>query len=274
MLIKLRSQRRDAHVEFLEGKYLSDLHFDRVLSGEDTEVLKPDGSPLLVYRPRVLPASACELAYPYLLKITKTASNRRKALTGPDDDGGDAIAGYFERTVHFPYCRACKFTLDYPEEWAKCLPLIRAMDRIYKNELPEKYAAQIAAVNRTPTEYIIPGTAFTTITVNRTIQFAAHPDSNNLKEGFGVIGVIRAGEYSGGLLVFPRYDLAVDMGSQDLLLFDSQELHGNTKLVGDGGTFERLSLVCYFRELMTRCLPLPQELRRYQRRKPGDPLWD
>jgi hypothetical protein len=58
--------------------------------------------------------------------------------------------------------------------------------------------------------------------------------------------VIRSGDYSGGLLVFPRYRAAVDLHNGDVLICDNLETHGNTGIVSDD--FERLSIVAYFNE--------------------------
>ena len=39
-------------------------------------------------------------------------------------------------------------------------------------------------------------------------------------------------------------------------------MHGNTKIVGKVGKFDRLSMVCYFREGMLKCGTREEELLR------------
>lgn len=129
-------------------------------------------------------------------------------------------------------------------------------------------------VDRTQPEWLIPGTPFTTVTVNRNWQTAVHTDRGDLKAGLSLITAMRRGEFTGGYLVFPHYRIAVDLQDRDLLMFDSHHMHGNTPIVGKVGQWERVSCVLYFRERMADCLTAQAELERAQHRKPGDPLWD
>jgi hypothetical protein len=154
------------------------------------------------------------------------------------------------------------FTRDNLGRWGEMLPLVRAADAVFRTACPGRYAAQMAAVRRTPPDFVIPGTAFTTVTVNRNLRTRCHKDSGDLAAGFGVISVLRAGEYAGGHLVFPKYRVAVDLRSRDVLLADVHECHGNTAIVGEPGTYERVSTVYYFRERMTECGSAEEEQER------------
>jgi hypothetical protein len=145
------------------------------------------------------------------------------------------------------------------EGWVKVLPFVQAVNDVFQRECPERYDAQMQAVARTHPYYVIPRTAFTTVTVNRNYQTAVHKDKGDLPEGFGVMSVIRAGEYAGGYLVFPRWRVAVDMRSRDVLLADVHEWHGNTPILGAAGRFNRLSCVFYFRTNVRRCRPPEEE---------------
>lgn len=97
------------------------------------------------------------------------------------------------------------------------LPLIHAVDDVFREELPKRYEAQRAIVEQTSPDWIIKGTNFTTVTVNENWQTAVHKDKGDSSEGFGVMSVIEAGEYSGGYLVFPKYRIAVDMRTRDVV---------------------------------------------------------
>jgi hypothetical protein len=129
-------------------------------------------------------------------------------------------------------------------------------------------------IEQTKSDWVVPGTAFTTITVNMNFRTAVHKDAGDLKQGFGVLSVLEAGDYSGCYLVFPQYRVAVDMRSADVLLCDVHEWHGNTPLVGKKGKYQRISVVLYYREKMFKCGTAEEELARVQARKRGDPLWD
>lgn len=95
---------------------------------------------------------------------------------------------------------------------------------------------------------------FTTLTVNQYYETTYHRDIGDYKPGLGVLSVLRSGEYPGGLLVFLGLDVAVDIGSRDVLLCDVHEVHGKTRLIGKKGTFTRLSTVLYYKENIWRCV--------------------
>ena len=61
--------------------------------------------------------------------------------------------------------------------------------------------------------------------------------------------VKKVGEYSGGQLHFPDYDIGVNVEQGDLLIFNPHETHCNNELEGDG----RISFVFYLREKMNKC---------------------
>ena len=91
--------------------------------------------------------------------------------------------------------------------------------------------------------YTIPGTMFSTLTVNRTALFRAHEDGNNLPGGLACLAAF--GDFAGGDLCFPRFGVSCPIAPGDLLICDSsQEQHGNIgPLCG-----ERISIVAYMRD--------------------------
>ena len=110
-------------------------------------------------------------------------------------------------------------------------------------------------------DFIIKDTAFTTVTVNKNFRTAAHKDAGDLKEGFGNLGVISRGKYDGFYTVLPKYGVGLNIGHGDVALFDVHEVHGNTepkKIT----YFERISVVCYYREKMIYCGTKQYELDR------------
>jgi hypothetical protein len=278
----------DAAADALRATHLDWRHYGTLLAGEDVDVYKPDGSLLLALRTGALPDGDCDRAHPALRLAARTTNNRGVAAGGGraarrKRDGtlsrttyaagvDSGIAGYFDRTAREPYCRTTAFTGTEVRAWRAAQPFVRAVDAVFRRELPGRYEAQMRAVRRTPPEWVIRGTAFTTVTVNRNYRSAVHKDEGDLREGFGVLSVLRAGEYEGGHLVFPKYRVAVDLRTRDVLLADVHEWHGNTPIVGEDGEYERVSCVFYFRRGMVHCLPPARELERAKRRRPGDRL--
>lgn len=180
------------------------------------------------------------------------------------------IIGFYDRYPRIPYCRLTAFNLYQPEKFQAAMPLIRAIDEAFKKNVPGRYAAQLKVVKQTSPDFVIHKTAFTTITVNKNWVTALHKDKGDLTEGFGVMTALRAGHYSGCYLCFPKYRVAVDMRTRSLLLADVHEWHGNTPLIGIEGAFERISLVCYYRQGMVSCGSAAEELARAKKIRMGD----
>jgi hypothetical protein len=287
-IIRLTSCLTDAAAAALKAKFLDWRHYDTLLAGEDVDVYKPDGTPLLLLRHRALKEEVCRRAYPALRHAARPTQNRGVAAGGGRSprrkrDGSQSktayapgvesgIIGYFDRTAREPYCRTTAFTWEEVHEWRAAQPFIAAVNGVFAQAMPARHAAQMRAVRATRPEWVIGGTAFTTVTVNRNYRSATHKDKGDLPAGFGVLSVLRAGEYEGGHLVFPQYRVAVDLHPRDVLMADVHEWHGNTALVGEEGRYERISCVFYYRTNMRHCLSPSQERERAKRRRRGDPL--
>ncbi len=286
--LELTSQHTDRYVRFLLGRHPKDAHYDRdkLLGGEAAEVYKPDGSLLLRYRPRVLQPDLCEAVRPVLRGAARPTNNRGQAA-GRLADGttrrrrvrgsgtmsktswgkqvNSGVVGYLDRSTRHPYCRQTAYSRNHLDGFGWCITLAQAVDEVFARECPDRHAAQMLQVARTPPWWVIPGTSFTTVTVNKNFATACHTDKGDLPEGFGVIAAVCSGQYDGGYLVFPKYRVAVDLGTTDVLLCDVHEVHGNTRFVGTEGEFERLTCVFYFRRNMPDCLHRADELAHAQR---------
>ncbi|NBP55728.1 hypothetical protein EBU71_04170 [bacterium] len=176
-------------------------------------------------------------------KLTSTTTYANAVFSG--------IAGYFDRYPRIPYGRATAFTEKNPEKFAMGFPFLQALSSGFEKLLPERFAKQKEACNKLDSKFVIPGTVFTTMTVNKTFRTAAHRDAGDLNEGFSNLTVVsNNGKYTGGYLVFPEYRVAVDVRPGDLLLVNNHEgIHGNTEMKAEADC-ERISFVCYFREKM------------------------
>jgi hypothetical protein len=295
----------DRECEARLGTFVDEHDYDHVVTGESVTVLKPDGRPLLVYVHDVLPRSLCEAAFAVFKTVDYEGggSNRGYAsgiLTNDDldrtegapdtvliregstryvkikqdgtvsnttraADSPTAIVGYFDRAARFPYCRQTAFTMENPERWAEAVPFIRAVSEVFRNYAPEQYEAQRQFVEMCHPDFIIPGTIFSTLTLNRNWTTAIHKDSGDYSSGLGCMSVLHAGEYTGGLLCFPKYKVAADMRTGGVLLADVHEAHGNTKIIGVPGRHLRLSCVFYARTNIIECGSMEFELERAKR---------
>lgn len=165
-------------------------------------------------------------------------------------------------------CRTTKFTRDQVAKWKDSLPLIKYGDKLFKKLVPNKHKIQLIRAKKT-SKFQIENTAFSTVTINYNYQTGCHKDKGDFEEGFGNLIVLeknkcvendkngKTNSYIGGLLGFPQYKVAVDVRQGDFLAMDVHEWHTNTKIKPSiKGTinFGRLSLVCYLRKNMKKCM--------------------
>ena len=295
----------DEELEGIAGEILGDDAYD-ILIDEDANVYKPNGDPLVILRKNVLTAESCEKAWRNLRDAAVDTDNRGIAggkvdqsklepwvRIGEISGGGSGtrfkelrkdgslskttranpvrsgVVGFFDRSSRFPYCRTTAYTLKNGHQFQEAVPFIREINAVFAKEHPERYEAQRAHIEQTSPDFYIPGTVFTTVTVNKNWQTAVHKDAGDLAEGFGVMTAMCAGEFEGCYLTFPKYRVAVNMRTADVLLADVHEWHGNTPFHGIPGTFERLSFVLYYREHMRECGTAAEELERAKH----NPVW-
>lgn len=162
------------------------------------------------------------------------------------------IAGWYDRYPRIPYGRATAYTAKFPEKFAMAYPFLQTLANGFKELLPWRYGNQMKAASKIDPRFVVPGTPFTTITVNKSFRTAAHYDAGDYSEGLSNLLVLsNNGNYEGCYLVAPEYRVAVNVRPGDLLLINNHEvLHGNTPIKFLDDEAERISLVCYLREGM------------------------
>ena len=162
------------------------------------------------------------------------------------------IAGWYDRYPRIPYGRATSYTEKFPEKFAKSYPYLKHLSKAFKDMLPWRYGNQKAAADKIDQRFLVPDTPFSTITVNRNFRTAAHYDPANMDNGFANICVFsNSDNYRGAYLVFPEIGYAVDVRPGDLLFVNNMAgLHGNTELILDDPTAERISIIAFFHEGM------------------------
>jgi hypothetical protein len=278
--LRVRSRLPDEAMDIRKGKNLGDPDYDVLLTGP-ARVTRLDGRPLAVYLPG---AVAAELDAPGVAAVLAsmwdpTGSNRGLASGSPRFSSGQtrsygrrvssAIAGAVDPGGQQRYCRLTAWTGRNLPAWEQLHPLLRAVAGHLEDHVPDRYAAQLAQAELTDPAWVVPGTPFTTVTVNHSYATGTHTDRGDLDAGFSTICCARAGPYTGGHLVFPQYRLAADLRHGDLLLMDAHEWHGNTPMICACGSplagpcktcgAARTSIVSYFRTKLTACGTPEQE---------------
>lgn len=275
------------------GLKLDTRSYDLLLD-HDADLFDENGNVLLRFRKNCLDPGATRVAWEILRTIKQKSLNRGMATNKLYANipavrkGGyvskthevpskyavnSNIVGYFDRYVRTPFCRQASWNAKHPIQWKQLLPFFQSAAGVFASCDPDRYASQMSRVAQTKPEWVISGTPFTTVTVNRNWQTAVHTDQGDLKEGLSLITAMEAGEYKGGYLVFPHYRVAVDLRNNDLMMFDSHHMHGNTAIIGKYKQWERISCVLYFREKMVDCGTAAEELERAKHRKKGDALY-
>jgi len=176
------------------------------------------------------------------------------------------IAGWFDRYPRIPYGRATSYTQNHYEKFKLSFPFLQTLDNGFKELLPIRYAAQRAAADKIDPAFLVPGTVFTTVTVNKTFRTASHRDAGDFSDGLSNLLVLsNNGNYSGGYLILPEVRIAINIRPGDLLLVNNHEyIHCNTPMVMHDDKAERVSLVCYLREKMLELGSKDYEEHRFQ----------
>lgn len=273
--LRLRTRIPDDELESKVGKILTEDDFNIVPTG-DCKILKPNGQVLAIYRKGIIPPELREATWPILHELRVHGTSNRGLASGTPRVKGpgtrsyamtvpSALLGSFEPAGPVKFCRLTAWTGTETEKYRELWPLFEFIGERMLVDAPDRYAAQMAEVSKTHPDWVIPGTPFSTITVNNSYPTGVHTDSGDLDAGISTIACFREGSYKGAVLVFPEYRVGIDMQDSDLLLMDAHSWHGNTdfdppikrsmtgKIEGEPPAFERISVVSYFRTKMVEC---------------------
>lgn len=272
-------------------QFMDDSHYD-VLLDEDVKVLRPDGSPLLVLLKKAIDPQLAGNAWEILKRVNIRTENRSTAsgiVAKPRKKGDGTLSsttrvpkgwevisgtiGSFERTVRMPFAHKCAWNAQNPGQFKQIVPMLQQASNLFGKYVPDRFQIQNSFVEKTHANWVVPGTVYTTITVNKNFRTAAHKDAGDLEEGFSNMIVLHQGKFSGANLVLPNWRIAVKLQSLDFVMFDAHEFHGNTALVKHTADAVRCSLVCYYREKMYLCKSSEEELEQAKNRKPGQPIF-
>ena len=182
------------------------------------------------------------------------------------------ILGNFDRNPRFPYCRQTAFNAKHPLLFREgILPFVQRVADTFRDAVPKRYESQTKHAEATHPAWVIPGTPFTTVTVNRNWRTMLHQDAGDLPapDGISTIAVVRRGSYTGCWLTFPQYGVGVDMKDGDVLIFDSHEWHANTPMEKESEDALRVSIVSYYRTKMKECGSPEEELERAKNLRGG-----
>lgn len=278
--VRVRTRVPKAELDLKVGKVIGDDSYNVLLTGP-CRVYEPNGQLLAVYLPGAMNGYVTEEQYEILHSLRRETTNNRGIASGTLGTQVGAqkrtyfghvssnILGSFDPGGTFKFCRLTAWTGRHLPEWQSLQPVLQRVAELMEKWAPERYAAQMEEIRQTHPDWVVPGTPFTTITVNNTYPTGVHTDKGDLDKGISTIFSLRRGQYTGGRLVLPEFRVAVDMQDNDLLIFNAHQWHGNTALIcacgkrrtkfcDDCGA-ERISVVSYMRTAMTSCGSEPEE---------------
>lgn len=232
------------------------------------DVYTKEGKLLMRFRKDALSEKNSDKFYNNIIDFAHNTSSNRGSTTGAETKKKNVrdnphvmsnIFGYFDRwspSQKFVFkkldkkplvdVRETRFNMEFPEKYKKTIPLLKEINKLYKQLAPSYYKKQYKKAKET--FFRIDNTAFTTVTTNINFQTTVHTDKGDDVEGFGNLVTFQKGDYEGSETCFPQYGIGVDVRERDFLLMDVHEPHGNLPLKLIGKDSERLSIVCYLRK--------------------------
>jgi len=189
----------------------------------------------------------------------KFTQKKKKKIYEQSEISNSGIMGYMDSLNWRKPCRETQFTKNHFSKYSIGLPYIQTINKFYKSLLPNFYQKQLKHAQKSK-NFIIPNTAFSTVTVNSNFRTALHKDSGDYKNGFGNLSVIEKGNYKGGYTLFPQFGyknqkgcVGINVRTGDILFMDVHEYHCNSKLYLKNKNSIRLAFVCYLRNKMYKC---------------------
>lgn len=283
--IRTRTRVPQAELDLKVGKVLGPDSYNVLMTGP-TRVFRPNGELLCVYLPGAMKGFVTDEQYDILHGLRSQRTNNRGAASGSQAmHVGDQkrqywmhvssnILGAFDPAGSYKFCRLTSWTGQNLPAWQALQPALRRVGDQMEQYVPDRWAAQMEEIERTHPDWVVPGTPFTTITVNNTYPTGMHQDKGDLDKGFSTIFTLRRGSYTGGVFMFPEFRLGVDMQDGDLILMDAHQWHANSAITCSCGNritrycegcgAERISVVSYMRTNMVRCASEQDEIKRAQ----------
>jgi len=267
----------------LKTTYLNENDFT-VLIDHDADGYDLNGNLLFRYRKNAIPTDILKLgvdSFKDSIELTESrgaasgSSHKRIRKDGSTSNitVGNKVesgnVGFMDSSAMVKYCRKTAFARKYFDKFTAGIPFVQYIDKKYEELCPEHYAKQKAIAEGTNQNYVIGGTSFTTVTVNKNFRTAVHQDAGDYREGFGNLIVYREGHYDGGFFCLPEYGVAIDMQNNDVLFADVHKWHGNTEMTNKSEDWLRISFVLYYREYMYKCSQPAEELAKIKQEKTG-----
>src|SRR5690625_7796513 len=95
-----------------------------------------------------------------------------------------------DATGRYKYCRLTAWTGQNVPHWQELHPLLKDVASALKEYVPDCYEAQADEADRSKPEWVVPGTPFTTVTVNNSLPTGVDTDHSDLKKDFSFLASV------------------------------------------------------------------------------------
>jgi len=184
--------------------------------------------------------------------------------------GESRTFGFRPRVPYNPsanFCGVSSCCEEQPAVHEEICAFGQVLDHYYEKWAPETAAAHWAALRKVRSEWIIPGTRFTSGIVNKNNPLKYHLDRGNLHGVMSCMAVFK-NLVEGGNLSIPEFNAKWLLDDHTYFLFDGQSfIHGVTPVKPMNKNGYRYSIVYYALRAMQKCGSPTEELARCRKEK-------
>lgn len=179
------------------------------------------------------------------------------------------IFGYSPRNaLRNDYCNITAMSEEETKQHSVITEFGKVLSQYYKEYMPSDFEAhEKVVVEKVKKDWIIKDTPFTSGIVNKNNPLKYHLDSGNFKGLMSNMLVLKK-DVSGGYLVIPELDIALECPDGALVIFNGQRiLHGVSPISYENNKAYRYSIVYYSLEQMWKCETIDEEIARVRNLK-------
>jgi hypothetical protein len=174
------------------------------------------------------------------------------------------IFGYSPRNaLRNDYCNMTSMSEEESKQHSVITEFGKVLAQYYKDNMPSDFEAhEKVVVEKVKNDWRIKDTPFTSGIVNKNNPLKYHLDSGNFKGLMSNMLVLKK-DVSGGYLIIPELDIALECPDGALVIFNGQRiLHGVSSIQYQNNKAYRYSVVYYSLEQMWKCETIDEELAR------------
>ena len=227
---------------------------------EDT-LIYCDGVPIILYKNLDIDTSAIRWA------VKNIPYNKNMRTGGIKTQS--TVFGYKPRiALRANFCSTAGLAHTHPKHHHVITDFSKQLMKYYEEYFPNIFEMHKKEVQeKILDEWTIGGTPFTSGIVNKNNQLKYHFDSGNFQGVLSNMIVMKKGT-SGGHLIIPEFDIALDVSDKSLTIFNGQDiLHGVSPIEYDSETGYRYSIVYYSLQQFWKCETITDEIARARTEK-------